>query len=99
MKKDPVLKNKQLLSIDNGLFFLQNNYEKYLIELYGSSEYEIVFKKIADDNSTYLVSDSKRMNLLSNYAQQVYGIEWKYSIIKKFNISENDIYVYQFNKN
>jgi hypothetical protein len=99
LKKDPVLKNKQLLSIDNGLFFLQNNYEKYLIELYGSSEYEIVFKKIADDNSTYLVSDSKRMNLLSNYAQQVYGIEWKYSIIKKFNISENDIYVYQFNKN
>ncbi|HUH75710.1 MAG TPA: hypothetical protein VLZ75_15045 [Chitinophagales bacterium] len=99
LKKDPVLKNKQLLSIDNGLFFLQNNYEKYLIELYGSSEYEIVFKKIAEDNSTYLVSDSKRMNLLSNYAQQVYGIEWKYSIIKKFNISENDIYVYQFNKN
>jgi hypothetical protein len=99
LKKDPVLKNKQLLSIDNGLFFLQSNYEKYLIELYGSSEYEIVFKKIAEDNSTYLVSDSKRMNLLSNYAQQVYGIEWKYSIIKKFNISENDIYVYQFNKN
>jgi hypothetical protein len=98
LKKDPVLKNKQLLSIDNGLFFLQKNYDKYLIELYGSSEYEIVFKKIAEDHSTYIVSNSERMKLLSNYAQLVYGIEWDYTIIKKFNISENDIYVYQFNK-
>lgn len=98
LKKNPVLTNKHLLSIDNGLFFLQKNYEKYLLELYSSSEYNIIFKKIANDSSTYFVSNSYRMQMLSNYAHSVYGIDWNYSKIKKFKIAENEIYIYQFNK-
>jgi hypothetical protein len=98
LKKNPILENNHLLSIDNGLFFLQKYYDQYLIELYGSSDYKIVFKKIADDHSTYFVSDSYRMKLLSDYSLYVYGIKWNFTKIKKFNIAEKDIYVYQFNK-
>jgi hypothetical protein len=96
--KNPLLKNKHLLTIDNGLFFLQENYDKYLIGLYGSNDYDVVFKKIADDHSTYFVSDSNRMNLLSSYSLNVYNIKWNYTPIKKLNIADKDIYVYQFNK-
>lgn len=96
--KNPLLKNKHLLSIDNGLFFLQENYDKYLIELYGSNDYDVVFKKIADDTCTYFISDRDRMKLLSDYAQNVYGIEWHYRSIQKLNIADNEIYVYQLNK-